>query len=237
MIKLRTFGEIELLVDGAVAHAILSQRKALALCICLIASGNTAHQREALMAMFWPELPALRARAALRKALHHIRRSLGNDLLLNRGPHEIVVDRSRVRCDATAFRLAIDEGRDDIAIRLCRGEFLAGFHVDDAPDFDDWLESERYRFAQLALKARLRHGRSSAASLLEAAQIHERCGNRSDAIQAYEQAIVMWSEAEAALRSRKASVQQRINRLRLETTGRRYEGLTEEMSRGIGVTA
>lgn len=39
------------------------------------------------------------------------------------------------------------------ALRLYRADFLEGFHVRDAPDFEDWMLAERARLRELALQA------------------------------------------------------------------------------------
>ncbi|NOH02647.1 MAG: tetratricopeptide repeat protein [Chloroflexi bacterium] len=39
------------------------------------------------------------------------------------------------------------------SLRLYRGDFLEGFHIRDAPDFEDWMLTERARLRELALGA------------------------------------------------------------------------------------
>jgi DNA-binding SARP family transcriptional activator len=99
--------------------------------------------------MFWPEQSDFHARAALRKALHLIRQSLGDDVLLTRGDDEVAVDRTRVWCDADAFDDAMSEGQFARALELFRGELLDGFFP-DAPGFERWLGAERERYHELA---------------------------------------------------------------------------------------
>lgn len=153
MIELRTLGEVDLLVDGQPAKTLIAHPKRLAVLIFLIVSDATMHRRDTLLSLFWPELDEARARAALRKALHFIRREVGEHVLVNRGDDAVVVDRTGVRCDATALRVAAANAEHDVVLRLYRGEFLAGFHVDNAPDFDRWLENARKGFKALTYTA------------------------------------------------------------------------------------
>jgi hypothetical protein len=42
--------------------------------------------------------------------------------------------------------LAQAETAPDAALPLLRGDFLEGFHVKDAPEFEDWMARERERY-------------------------------------------------------------------------------------------
>ncbi|MGH7526162.1 MAG: hypothetical protein ACREMX_05615, partial [Gemmatimonadales bacterium] len=74
MIELHTFGRVELKSsNGHEIRAVLAQPKRAALLTYLAAAQPRGFQRrDALLALFWPELDQDRARAALRKAVHHL---------------------------------------------------------------------------------------------------------------------------------------------------------------------
>src|SRR3954462_1783151 len=92
MLRLRVLGGIDLDgPDGIEVRAILSQPKRLALLVHLaLATPRGFHRRDRLLALFWPELDASRARNALSQALYVLRRSLGEGVLVSRGDQEIV---------------------------------------------------------------------------------------------------------------------------------------------------
>jgi predicted ATPase/DNA-binding SARP family transcriptional activator len=146
-------------------------RKALALLVYLVVKGGP-HSREKLTALFWPESDEEQSRATLRSTLVYVRRTLGEmihppmlhlliehdtvgfnfasdfDLDLNtlqaawqltrttRGPtHLQGVNEEEVPQNALP--------RFQHASNLYRGDFLEGFYVGDAPDFEDWVGKER----------------------------------------------------------------------------------------------
>ncbi len=108
------------------------------------------------MALFWPESDAERGRSALRATLAYLRRAFdtaspdSNQLFL------------RVEADAVGFNFEADfeldvrmvevaSGETRLAARqkvieLYRGDFLEGFSLPDAPDFDDWVSLQRERW-------------------------------------------------------------------------------------------
>jgi tetratricopeptide (TPR) repeat protein len=75
--------------------------------------------------------------------VYALRRELGDGVLRSRGDGEIGLDRERFWCDASAFDDAVDQRSYAKAVELYRGELLPGFFVSQAPDFDDWLETQR----------------------------------------------------------------------------------------------
>jgi DNA-binding SARP family transcriptional activator len=236
MIELRTLGETGLRVYGNVPTAVVNHPLRFGLFTYLVVADVTVHQRDTLVAMFWPELPMDRARGALRKALHYIRREVGENVLVNRGDDAIMVDRTGIRCDATAVRFASSRNEDEVVLQLGTGEFLTGFHVDDAPDFDAWVSAERKRLHIITSKAArrlssemVRQGRLDDAVdavhhaqtrapfnqqiMIEAVDVLQRAGHRISAIRVYDELARRLDEElndhEAAIRAWEESLKLR----------------------------
>ena len=145
MIELRTLGAVEL--SGPGGHeppGILTHPKRLALLAYLaVATPRGFHRRDTLLALLWPELDAERARAALRKTVHHLRRALGDDVLLRRGDDELGLAPDRFWCDAAALEAHLAAGERAAAVELYRGDLLPGVFIAEASEFERWLEERR----------------------------------------------------------------------------------------------
>jgi TolB-like protein/DNA-binding SARP family transcriptional activator/Flp pilus assembly protein TadD len=160
LIELRTFGTLDLRgSDGREFRAVLAQPKRLALLAYLAAAApgapraSTFHRRDTLLALFWPDQDLTRARAALSRAVHYLRTSLGDGVVLSLGDEELGVDADRISCDAPQFRKELGKGRLAEALELYRGDFMEGFFLSDVPELDRWIESERRRFRDSAANA------------------------------------------------------------------------------------
>lgn len=153
-------------------QSIVVQPKRMALLAYLAAADPRGlHRRDTLLALLWPELDADRGRAALSKALHHLRASLGAEAIPGHGDEAVELDRIRVRSDVDRFEEAMDAGRHEDALEAYGGEFLAGFFVSDAPGFERWVDGEQMRLRHRAAEA--------AAALADAA---DRGGDRTAAV-------------------------------------------------------
>jgi len=126
-------------------------RKTLALLIYLVVEGGM-HSRERLTALFWPESDRSAGRANLRSTLMYLRKALAHTgdnardhLIVERRALGFAVE-SDYKLDLDAVRAATGDG-DDAALRravdLCRGEFLEGFSLPNAGEFDDWITLQR----------------------------------------------------------------------------------------------
>lgn len=179
MIHLRTLGEISLsTVDGhPLQSSLLDHPKRLGLFLYLAREPGLAHQRETLLALFWPDSEAARARNALRQSLHVIRASLGSKVVSSRGVAGLVVPIEEVATDIAAFHRALALGQKKRALDSYRGEFLRGFYIDDAPSFERWADNEREHARWLAADA--------AAAL---ARTHEQEGDRHTALRYFKRA-------------------------------------------------
>jgi DNA-binding SARP family transcriptional activator/tetratricopeptide (TPR) repeat protein len=145
MIELRLLGSLSLTNPSREElPAILRQPKRLALLAYLaVATPRGFHRRDTLLALFWPERDTEHARAALSDALYALRRALGDGVILRRGDEEVGLAPDRSWCDAVALLEAVGAGRWEEAVGLYRGEFLAGFHLSGAAEFDRWVEEHR----------------------------------------------------------------------------------------------
>lgn len=154
MIRFHLLGTLDLRKDAVEVRSVLAQPKRLALLAYLAsATPRGFHSRDTLLALFWPESDQERARNSLRQALHQLRRSLGDDVVLGRGDREVGLDADVFWCDAAAFDAAVDEGRHEDALKLYRGDLLPGFFIEDAPEAERWLEEERARRRRAAVDA------------------------------------------------------------------------------------
>jgi DNA-binding SARP family transcriptional activator len=122
-------------------------RKVLALLIYLVVEGGW-HSREKLMALLWPESDKERGGASLRSTVARLRRTLpeGEYLLTERG--DIAFDFERpFELDLQRIEAAVQEEAPpeawQAALAADRGEFLAGFSLPDAPEFDTWAVVQR----------------------------------------------------------------------------------------------
>src|ERR1700757_1739584 len=121
--------------------------------------------------MFWPESPEDVVRARLRRLLHRLQLTLGDDAL--------TTDRSTVRwssaidlqLDSQLFEQACDRGEFERACRQYPGDFLEGFSPGDCPQFDEWAFFRREALRGRAIQAleRVVHDRNAAGDYAAAA--------------------------------------------------------------------
>jgi Tol biopolymer transport system component/DNA-binding SARP family transcriptional activator len=155
MLRFQTLGSLDLRAgDGAELTAVLAQPKRLALLAYLAVTRPSEYRRrDTLLACFWPESDEAHARASLSSSLRFLRQHLGSDVIVGRGAEEIRLDSGRFWTDAVAFQQTLDAGSLEDALGLYRGDLLEGFHISDAPTFEDWLERERVHLRGYAVRA------------------------------------------------------------------------------------
>ena len=101
--------------------------------------------REELAFLFWSDIPEATARRNLRNLVGRVK-----DVDY---AQDLEIDRSRIRwpveTDAEDFKRAVSERMFGQAAELYKDELLAGFRLDNALEFSDWLELERAELAKL----------------------------------------------------------------------------------------
>jgi len=127
----------------------------------LAVEADRAHRRESLAALLWPGYPDGSARTNLRNALANLRTAIGDGeadppfLWITRDTLQFNAE-SDQRLDVAVVTQALAEAADlatsDLvaAADAYTGDFLAGFTLTDAVDFDDWAATTRARLRRQA---------------------------------------------------------------------------------------
>ena len=176
----RTMGQISLTFLGTfevttAAGAITGFRtdKMRALLAYLALSEGRPQRRERLAALFWPENDHQNALANLRLTLHRLRQTLDNaspDLtaaLFTITHSTVTFHAAAAQVDVLRFQRLVAEcevhshvdlhrchaclSRLAAAVDLYGGELLAGFGLEDAPEFEEWLLLHRETLNHLGL--------------------------------------------------------------------------------------
>lgn len=141
MIRFRLFGYPTVWQDGQQVTGFISE-KAIALLVFLLVSQET-HARDYLTGLLWGSSTDAKAKASLRSALYNLGQLL---------PGFLEVTRKTIAIDsAAAYQADIDQLRQHGNAKPYTDDFLAGFYIPDAPEFEVWLLSEREQFRQLAI--------------------------------------------------------------------------------------
>ena len=128
-------------------------RKVLGLLIFLVVTGER-QSREKLVDLLWPQSDYKKGMASLRNSVARLKKALtpaGEFLLTERG--YIGFDHKRpffsdINQLQTAFSAEASLSSQIETLALYRGEFLAGFDLLDAPDYEQWVTQQRALFAQ-----------------------------------------------------------------------------------------
>lgn len=147
VLKINLLGAPQLLRNDTPIAGFIT-RKAEALFFYLVVTQRT-HMRDALATLFWADDDQQRARKNLRDIISNLRELLGDYLLITRST--IAFDNSRPYwLDIEQFQSYLQQatpafaiGETLRAIDLYYGEFLEGFHVRGAPNFEEWMLFER----------------------------------------------------------------------------------------------
>ena len=167
LLSVRLLGPPEISFEGRGLK--FGRKKALAL-LCYLATEGGRYPRRELAELLWPKSDERRARADLRSILTRIRKTLEVRLLAIEGdllgvePRGIELDLRTLEAAVSLARSETSQtspgeskdhdavGRRDLIAHLeetlgtYRGEFMEGFSLEDAPEFEMWLEAERARW-------------------------------------------------------------------------------------------
>lgn len=165
MLRLITLGGLRLERDGVSVSDKMRPRR-LALLAILAAAGPNGLTREAVLAVLWSESSPERARHSLAQEVYSLRREL-DAAVIPAGP-VLRLDSEYITSDVAELRAGLERDDAGAVDALYTGQFLDGFYLSEAPDFERWVDEERSRL------------RRSVIALLEQAALgHERRGGAS----------------------------------------------------------
>ena len=139
MIEVSLLGPPRVERDGVLVA--FDTRKALAL-LAHLALTDRPRPRDALAELLWPGTDPEHARGALRRTLSTLRSAVGAELVEATRDHVRLVKGPSIAVDVDRFRHRRATGDLEGAVAVYRGDFLEGFAVRDAPDFEDWAQGE-----------------------------------------------------------------------------------------------
>ncbi len=149
--RLSTLGGLGLHIGGRPTSGPAAQPRRLALLAVVAASHPRGITRDKVLGLLWPDADGERGRHALQQSLHVLRRELGAESVV--GGVTLQLDVGTVSSDIAEFLDAVERGDHAGAVAAYRGPFLDGVFLDDAPEFERWLDRERDRFARLHIRA------------------------------------------------------------------------------------
>ena len=155
-VSITLFGNIQIHRDG-ISLSNFRHRKSLAVLAYLAATGES-HSRESLAGLLWGQATDSNALGGLRKALAELRKALGPYLIEENRSVALNLDLP-IKIDSIRFEQGIastighkaemlNEAKSTAlreAIDLYTNDFLQGFYVQRAPDFEDWVTLTRER--------------------------------------------------------------------------------------------
>lgn len=154
MLELQLLGTPQIRLTGTPLTSLSAKSQAL---LFYLAMTRRPHSRLAVAGLLWPEKEDQAALANLRQALLALRKVLPDYLLASR--HTLALDgQMPLAVDALRFEVEANRGLTGNAADLIgaahayTGDFLAGFYVDEAAPFEEWLLLARERLHELALR-------------------------------------------------------------------------------------
>ncbi len=168
-LRLSLLGGLDITLGGKPVTGFISAK--VPALLCYLAVTGRSHFRAELAGLLWGGQPEATALANLRKALTNLRHLLALHLIItpqtvafNREvPYWLDVEVLQGRVDKYASE-QVDKTLSTDSLSACllplreavdwyRGEFLQGFHVRDAPAFEEWVLGQRECLKQTAIQA------------------------------------------------------------------------------------
>ena len=167
-LQITLLGAMQVQVAGALALQFPTA-KVQALLAYLAVEAKTAHPRDTLIGLFWPDFTMDSARQNLRQALFRLRQTISPTYLLVTNQTVQFNAKSDYSLDVTTFTALLTTchrhahaelstcaacvARLQQAVELYHGDFLAGFFLDDSPAFEEWMLLKREWLRREALQA------------------------------------------------------------------------------------
>ncbi len=149
-LEIYTLGKLEIRRNGMTV-ADFPTRKVEALLVYLACTGRS-HPREQVAELLWDDRAQAQSLTNLRATLSRLNEQLAPFLLSTRKAVAIRLE-AHVWVDAVELRAALEANKPPLSnslahrlervLALYKGDFLAGFYINESQGFEDWLLSER----------------------------------------------------------------------------------------------
>lgn len=149
-VRITTLGRTSVFVDGAEVDWLATHRRRVALLLYLALERDTP--RDKVLALFWPDAPAGKARNSLNQLIYNLRKALSDDVISSNGDRLEIG--ACIEVDADEFLAAAEAGRCTEALRVYRGSFLRDVAFPESVGLEHWAEQNRARITRLHRKAR-----------------------------------------------------------------------------------
>lgn len=151
-LSLHLLGGLRASLDGKPLEGFISS-KAPALLVYLALSKRSV-SRDELAGLLWSDQPEEVAKTSLRQVLSNLNKLVGEYIRIDRSSAEFDFARP-YEIDVLALEESV-QGQSDFArlshiAREYRGDFLQGFQVKEAPEFEEWVITQREHFRLLVL--------------------------------------------------------------------------------------
>ena len=219
--RLALLGAVSLTVSDRRSTRRAAQQRRVALLAILASAPDQSVSRDRLLGLLWPERDERTARHLLADSLYVLRCALGDRAITASG-EALRLSSNDVWSDVVEFRRAVADARWSDALELYRGDFLDGFFLRNAAEFDQWALAERSRLRALAT-------RSAAALSTELAA----AGRLQGALAAAERALEIAPHDETIVRDVVRQLIAVNNMARAASVGRAF---VERLARELGVS-
>jgi predicted ATPase/DNA-binding SARP family transcriptional activator len=152
MLKLQLLGGFRAWVEGQAIEGFISS-KAPAL-LAYLAVSKRPVSRDELAGLLWGDQPDEVAKTNLRQVLSNLNKLLGDHIRIARTSVEFNFAQP-YEIDALILEETSTDQADFVRLRQVvgyRGDFLKGFQVKEAPEFEEWVITQREHFHLLALR-------------------------------------------------------------------------------------
>jgi DNA-binding SARP family transcriptional activator/tetratricopeptide (TPR) repeat protein len=149
-LRLRTLGGLAICAEHRDEKLPVFGPRRLALLALVAAAGPPGVTREKIMGILWPESDEEQARHALSQSLYLLRRDSGRECIVGTAQLRLHDDLS---ADIRDFQEALTSDRLADAVAAYSGQFLDGFYLADAPQFEQWVEATRSKLQIAVIKA------------------------------------------------------------------------------------
>ena len=146
MLRIHALGRLYVRGARGLLTGTAAEPRRLAVLALLASMGERGIPVDTVTAWLWPGADPPQPRVFLHRAIWLLERDLGVPAIL-RDTSLLRLNTQVISSDVAEFESALSQRELDVAESRYGGQFLDGFYVPDAPEFEQWAGGERTRLA------------------------------------------------------------------------------------------